>query len=50
MVYFDFLVIKTRQNKHVNNKAIYLALGLNTESHKELLGIRISRTKGLNSS
>ena len=31
------IVVKTRQDEQVINKAIYLALGVNTEGHKELL-------------
>jgi len=32
-------VVKIRQDKQVINKAIYLALGVNMEGHKELLGM-----------
>ncbi len=39
IVYLDCLVVKIRQDKRVINKAIYLALGINLEGHKELLGI-----------
>jgi putative transposase len=37
---------KIRQDKHVINKAIYLALGVNIEGHKELLGMWISENEG----
>ncbi len=36
IVYLDRIVVKIRQNKKVINKAIYLALGVNLEGHKEL--------------
>ncbi|MFT6689516.1 MAG: putative transposase [Colwellia sp.] len=39
IVYLDCLVVKIRQDKQVINKAIYLALGVNIEGHKELLGM-----------
>ena len=42
IVYLDCLVVKIRQDKQVINKAIYLALGVNIEGHKELLGMWIS--------
>jgi hypothetical protein len=42
IVYLDCIVIKIRQDKHVINKAVYLALGVNLEGHKELLGLWIS--------
>ena len=37
IVYLDCMVVKIRQDKRVINKAIYLALGVNLEGHKELL-------------
>ena len=46
IVYLDALVIKVQQDKRVINKAFYLALGVNTEGHKELLGIWISENEG----
>ena len=39
IVYLDCIVVKIRQDKQVINKAIYLALGVNMEGHKELLGM-----------
>lgn len=46
IVYMDALVIKVQQDKRVINKAFYLALGVNTEGKKELLGIWISENEG----
>jgi len=46
IVYLDCIVVKIRQDKRVINKAIYLALGVNMEGHKELLGLWISETEG----
>ena len=42
IVYLDCIVVKIRQDKQVINKAIYLALGINLEGHKELLGLWLS--------
>jgi putative transposase len=39
-------VLKIRQDKRVINKAIYLALGVNLEGHKELLGLWLSENEG----
>ncbi len=39
IVYLDSIVVKIRQDKKVINKAIYLALSVNLEGHKELLGM-----------
>lgn len=46
IVYLDCIVVKIRQDKRVINKAIYLALGINMEGHKELLGLWISENEG----
>ncbi|SMN00218.1 Mobile element protein [uncultured Candidatus Thioglobus sp.] len=46
IVYLDCIVVKIRQDKRVINKAIYLALGVNMEGHKELLGMWISENEG----
>jgi transposase-like protein len=46
IVYLDCIVVKIRQDKRVINKAVYLALGVNMEGHKELLGMWISENEG----
>jgi len=46
IVYLDCIVLKIRQDKQVINKAVYLALGVNMEGHKELLGIWITENEG----
>ena len=46
IVYLDCIVVKIRQDKRVINKAVYLALGVNMEGHKELLGLWLSENEG----
>ena len=46
IVYLDCLVVKIRQDKRVIKKSIYLALGINIDGHKELLGMWISENEG----
>jgi len=46
IVYLDCIVVKIRQDKQVINKAVYLALGVNLEGHKELLGLWLSENEG----
>ena len=46
IVYLDCIVVKVRQDKRVINKAIYLALGINMEGQKELLGMWLSEAEG----
>jgi putative transposase len=46
IVYLDCIVVKIRQDKQVINKAIHLALGVNMEGHKELLGMWLSENEG----
>ncbi len=46
IVYLDCIVVKIRQDKQVINKSIYLALGVNMDGHKELLGMWLSENEG----
>lgn len=46
IVYLDCIVLKIRQDKQVINKSLYLALGVNMEGHKELLGMWLSENEG----
>ena len=46
VVYLDCIVIKVRENMRVINKAFYLALGVNMQGHKELLGLWVSENEG----
>lgn len=46
IVYLDAVVIKIREDKRVINKTFYLALGVNLDGQKELLGIWISQNEG----
>lgn len=46
IVYFDCIVVKSRQDGRVSNKAVYLALGITMDGHKELLGLWISQNEG----
>ena len=46
IVYLDCIVVKIRQDKQVINKAIHLALGVNMEGQKELLGMWLSENEG----
>lgn len=46
VVYLDAIVVKVREEKQIKNKAVYLALGLTTSGHKELLGLWMSENEG----
>ena len=46
ILYFDALCVKSRQDGAVKNKAVYLALGINLEGEKELLGLWMAETEG----
>jgi transposase-like protein len=46
IVFLDCIVVKVHQDKRVINKAIYLALGVTEEGHKDLLGLWISENEG----
>ena len=46
IVFLDCIVVKVRQDKRIMNKAVYLALGVDLEGQKELLGMWISQNEG----
>jgi putative transposase len=46
IVYMDAIRVKARGNGHVVNKAVYLAIGINIEGAKEVLGMWTSENEG----
>lgn len=46
IVYLDCIVLKVRQDSRVINKSVFLALGINLEGQKELLGMWLAETEG----
>jgi len=46
VLYLDCIVVKVKQDKQIINKAIYLALAINSEGRKELLGMWIGENEG----
>jgi putative transposase len=46
ILYLDATFVKIRENGHVFNKALYIALGVNMEGEKEILGIWLNKTEG----
>ncbi len=46
IVYLDALVVRSRASGAVQNKSVYLALGINLDGEKELLGLWIAETEG----
>jgi putative transposase len=46
ILYVDCLVVKVPENQRVINKAVYLALGLTMEGHKERLRMWMSENEG----
>ena len=46
VVFFDALRVKIREDAVVRNKAIYLALGVLPDGHREVLGLWIESTEG----
>ena len=46
IIYFDAIVVKIRADKQVINKAIHLALGINMDGEKELLGMWCNSSEG----
>ena len=46
IVYLDALNLKVRDEGHVVGKALYVAVGVNLEGHKELLGLWLAQGEG----
>lgn len=46
IVYLDAVRIKVRDNGHIVNKAVYLALGVGLDGQKDVLGMWIAETEG----
>lgn len=46
IVFFDAIVVKIRENGHVGNRSIHLALAINLEGKKELLGLWTAENEG----
>ncbi len=46
IVYLDCIVLKVRQDSRVINKAVFLALGINTDGQKELLDMWLAENEG----
>jgi len=46
IVYFDALVARVRENGTVVKKAVYIALGVTLEGHKEVLGMWLGAQEG----
>ena len=44
--FFDAIRVKIRDEGMVNNRAVYLAIGVRCSGHKEILGIWIEQTEG----
>ena len=46
IVYLDALMVKMRDNGQVQNRAVYVAVGITMEGHKEVLGLWTSAHEG----
>jgi putative transposase len=46
ILYMDALRVKVRDGGHIQNKAIHVAMGVNLEGHKEILGLWTAQNEG----
>jgi putative transposase len=46
IVFFDAIRVKIRNEGLVNNRSVYLAIGMRCAGHKEILGLWIEQTEG----
>jgi putative transposase len=49
IVFFDAMRVKIRNEGMVNNRAVYLAIGVRCSGHKEILGLWTNRPRGRSS-
>ena len=45
ILYLDATIVKVRDNGHIYNKAVYIAIAVNMEGEKEILGLWIAKTE-----
>ena len=46
VVFLDALFVNVKDQGHITKKAVYLALGINTDGQKELMGLWIEKSEG----
>ncbi|OJV16081.1 MAG: IS256 family transposase [Alphaproteobacteria bacterium 33-17] len=46
ILYLDCLVVKVKENNQIINKSLFLAIGVNMEGHKEVLGMWLAKNEG----
>ena len=46
ILYMDALRVKVRDGGHVQNKAVHVAMGVNMQGHKEILGLWTAQNEG----
>jgi len=46
ILYMDALTVKIRDNGHIQNKAIHVAIGVNMDGTKEVLGLWVAQNEG----
>ena len=46
IVFLDALRVKSRHEGHIHNQAVYIAIGINLDGLKEVLGMWIAKTEG----
>ena len=48
MVWLDAMFFKVRENDRVTTRCIYNIMGINTDGHKDILGMYVAQTEGAN--
>jgi putative transposase len=46
ILYLDCIMVKIRDGAHIHNKAVYLAIGINLQGIKEVLGLWVAQAEG----
>lgn len=46
ILYLDAMVVKVHEDNRIVNKSLYIAIGVNMDGHKDVLGLWLAKTEG----
>lgn len=46
ILYLDAMVVKVHEDNRIVNKSLYMAIGVNMDGHKDVLGLWLAKTEG----
>jgi putative transposase len=46
IIYLDGIRVKIRDNGHILSKTVYIAIGIDMDGNKEILGLWVAKSEG----